>query len=263
MDPQQAIGLIRGLFPDQADLEAGAKTNLLSTILGLFGRGEPKPELAPMMGAYPNADDTARAKQFGAAYGSGHETLLETGRLRDATNLTGDLSSIARVAQASWPKESPAGAELLQSAHLASLRSAIMGLGFDPRRLTVDFGGPKNLGGFFVPGQDMMWATARHPSAIAHESLHRGLDKLRKADVLSPEERFFLDKDEESIVRYIMAKQMGNPEPGAGEFGDAQIKTAVDLFEKGIVGSRYKKMLADIEGKAAEQIKQRRPGGPR
>jgi hypothetical protein len=145
-------------------------------------------------------------------------------------------------------------ADSMMVAYTASQRSPLAALGYDPRVLTIS---PKeknedvkpNIGGLFIKGHDKIWTTGQYDSTIVHESLHRGMEKLRKANMLPKEAS---DIREEYLVRAFMAKHFGDVEMGRGEAGDKQVASGKKVIE------RYSKILDKIEESAAALQQQER-----
>lgn len=226
---------------------------------GLFGKAPPNSTYlgdAPKMG-YPTGEGGVPA-----AYGSGYEGIIQSARVRDATGLRGDLDAIAQRLSTTKVKPMPDAAKMLAQAVLASHRNAITGLGFDPSTLAMENSGEAlTIGGFYDPDRDVMMVSAADPSALAHESTHRGLKVLRNSGVLSLEESALLDRSEESVVRYIMKKDMGDVEGGGGDIDKQQREDAIYLFEKSASTNNFR-LLSSIEKKAEALYAQRHMAGP-
>jgi len=251
-----------------------------------FGMGKDAPNvtLAPPLAEYPSSDDAAFARDVGAFYGTGVEPFA-TGQ---AAVMFGDangpapgqgqyLSTLTDPAYA-VATESPdvpnAGAipDTYARAGLAANRSAIVGLGYDPRKFSMDGytdQGSANVGGAYSPSKDHGFVipgeSADAASTMAHESIHRGLKILRDEGAMPPvpgADRLAAT-DEESIVRLIMERAMGNPEMSPSAI--AQKSSAKNQFflRDGMSGSDIKDYVAAIEAAAAQSVARRRPGGPR
>lgn len=237
-----------------------------------FGGGSAVEDLgpAPKLDRYPTPDDAKGIEGLG--YGTGIEGYADgTAKSLDGTGYSGDPRQIASWIAGSNPVAPPASAtDVYRQALLAVPHSAIAALGFDPHRIGLDMSGDKtSLAGFYVPASDLAWANTRYPSAVVHESFHRGLQQLRDSGMLTDKEDQWL-KDrmlsgagrEELAVRRLMQTDMGNPEAteSSGKVGNAQQAQAREHFE----GSKESQdMLRRLEAKAATLIAQRRPGGPR
>lgn len=151
-------------------------------------------------------------------------------------------------------------------AALAVENSALAKLGYDPNHVFVDpLTDPKNykIGawGTYTPSTDQIYSNAFSPNNIVHESIHRGMEKLKGSPFWKPE---FGHMDDEMIVRHLMATKMGNPEAAnSGELGTKQRKQADYYFNESPYSDARKKMLDQIEDAAAQYIAKKHPGGPR
>jgi len=160
--------------------------------------------------------------------------------------------------------------ELYGKAGLASQRSGLAALGFDPNRTALDtFHDPHrvNKTGEYDADNDSIYANAREPSVVLHESIHRGIDKLNKTPFWKKEfDPFMQDPLNESTVRWLMMNKMGNPE---GKDADAdiekkQMEKANSLFRGDYsINQRRRELLDQLEGAAAQAYAAKRPGGPR
>jgi hypothetical protein len=145
----------------------------------------------------------------------------------------------------------------LAAAYLASRRSALAALGFDPRHMAIGaLASPPNftVGGQYDPSQDRVVSTGVYPSTSVHESMHRGIQMLRDAGMVTPD----MEKlSEEAVVRGQMARNYGDVEVGRGTLGDQQISD----------GKYYNRQFPDqmnaFETAAAKLFAQLHPGGPR
>lgn len=148
-------------------------------------------------------------------------------------------------------------------AALTANRIPIAGLGFDPRRMVADTEIEKPaLFGAYSPRKDSIYFNTDRsgisPSANGtpvHESIHRGLQMLRDRN---PEADAMLKRmpNEESIVRWLMATQAGDPENW--DRGNAQREVAKITFKDGY----YDKEINALNDMAAKEIAKRKPGGP-
>lgn len=172
-------------------------------------------------------------------------------------------------------------------AALAVEGNAVAKLGFDPKMVMGDVSDVKtNLSGAYRnpnfpprPNDEGIYAAMTDPSAVVHESIHRGINMLwdksegkgiyenRGAD---PEFRKKLDKvwqdlpDEEMVVRYMMVKHAGDPEKltPAGR-PDKQRSQAIEMFESKYWGEKRVKAMDALMKLAEEEVGIKRPGGPR
>ena len=162
------------------------------------------------------------------------------------------------------PGNAPVAGQLgttLAQAALAANRIPVANLGFDPSRAAYDtqFANP-NIAGGYSPKNDSMYinANAPDPSAIVHESIHRGLNKLRQDPALA--ELFKKLPSEELVVRYLMATQAGDPEKDGGPMDKSQRASAMYVLGQ---SGMYKPELEQLNRAAADAYAARRPGGPR
>jgi len=147
---------------------------------------------------------------------------------------------------------------MMAQAALAANRIPVAHLAFDPSHAAIDtkIDNP-TLGGVYSPSNDSMYVANSSPSSLVHESIHRGIAKLKQDPALA--ELFKSLPNEEYIVRYLMATQAGDPEKGQGEAGDKQRATALSLLNSGLYGTSMEK----LNRAAADAYAARRPGGPR
>lgn len=220
---------------------------------------------------YPNEQDAKNAIQQGFGYGTGSEPYIDAkvarikteGLIRDLGKMIDSKASNVDLTKLSNIDERAKIGTLYAQGALAVNRSAIATLGFKPDNTELSTGlGRLTTAGATDNETGKMWvnvAEGRRPSTIVHESIHNGLDVLRKR---SPEAKEIMKKlpNEEYVVRYMMAKKMGNPEEGNGDLADKQIKTALSLFG---LDDRYGKYVDQLEEIAAEVHKNQRPRGPR
>ena len=210
----------------------------------LIGSAPPPTEVtpAPPLGSYPTPEDAAYARKYDFGYGTGNEPYTQgnvarvVGEYRgknfqpySARGLTtGEATSLADDDQATknldlrTPGTDVVGDTLgtsLAQAALAANRSPIAGLGFDPSRAALDVKiEHPTIAGAYTPKTDNMYVAmagaGNDPSAIVHESMHRGIAKLRQ----DPEVAKLLNNlpSEELLVRYLMATQAGDPEKTGG-----------------------------------------------
>lgn len=262
----------------------------LSTLLqAMFGSASKVPEAenvsAPPLVSYPTTEDAAFARESGFAYGTANEPYVEnkmarvlatpvwdreakrwTVRPRSASGMSlGQATSAVddggavNVELGNEQKLRKLLMEYYGRAALAANRSSIATLGYDPSRTVVDTEmGKSNFGGAYSPSKDAIYAVASDPSAIIHESIHRGLQKLRK----NPEIKDEISKvPEEMIVRYLMAKLMGDPEKEGGSIDKQQRGDALHMIDK--LGSGKDRIVKFLEEAAQRMIAKQKPGGPR
>lgn len=165
----------------------------------------------------------------------------------------------------------PETSQQLHRAWLATRRSAVATLGFDPRNMVVSpaqahpglgiagfYQGP-NRGRIPSPfnsselpkAPDTMWYDANYKTTPVHESMHRGISMLVRAGRLPN----LTPRTEELVVRALMSKHYGDAELGRGSTSDTQIKEAREKIPSHI--------LDYIEQEAADLHARRIPRGPR
>jgi Large polyvalent protein associated domain 38/Type III restriction enzyme, res subunit len=277
--------------------QAGIWSSITDTLFG--PPGTKTLETEPQAG-YPTRDDAEFARKSGFGYGrdqkaiDGDEmnvagrtekvtqppakkgqkpTVLEKFMAADIDDDGGRMGAIAAKAvtpgqSKRMPTDNPELRDGLTQGALAINRSAIATLGYDPQRVAFDVkSGATTVGGMYqAKGKDgkpldSMWVNAKYPFELPHESIHRGLEKVRQD---RPDLFKDFDVDEETQVRQIMRTTMGNPEKGSGDEADKQLERSRYIFDQNLYGPTQKKRLAAIEAHAAEMIRRDRPrGGPR
>lgn len=208
--------------------------------------------------SWPTGVDVGRARNADFGYGTGLESFIDgsnSGRMRQFDGLPTDrISEFLKLAQKQKPtKVSGEVSDALAQGYLAANRSALASLGFDPRAMVSVLGEKDlNVNGTYDPERDMVTNFAGRPSTYTHESIHRGLEELRKAGVNVDSK--LPSAGEEMFVRYLMRSRMGD-----NEIGDVA-KQYRDLGDsRGHLAAQMK----DFENIAAREVARRRPGGPR
>lgn len=252
---------------------AGVKYNMLNDIYNKLtgsttGETNVTETKAEPLSKYPDWIDAKRAIDAGFGYGTGLEPYVQAevarvyksagaGRPEDvikATTTNEDLTKISNLGL-----RNQVGVLFAQGA-LAANRSAIATLGFDPTKINLQTKmGPSTLGGFYVPDEDKTWVNVvrGNESAMVHESVHRGLKMLTER---SDEASKILDTlPEETVVRYLMYKTMGDPEGTQGNIDARQREQGKALEKQPDVINKLKR----LEEIAADLRKEQRPRGPR
>jgi hypothetical protein len=241
-----------------------------------FWQGTKEYEKAPSLSAYPSEQEAFSAKRAGFGYESPYERYMTGDVARilgidsksnftpvSASGLTAHQAAITGTSKFSKnielqnnPEAKIAMRDTYMRAALAANRIPIAALGFDPSRTAMDIkiGSEPSLSGAYSPSRDSMYvaALAHHGSAAVHESVHRGLELLRKT---RPDLKEAFDRlpDEESVVRYLMATQSGDPEKGVGDIADIQRNLGIIMFS-GFEGNERRKALDQITKAAQEEI---------
>ena len=235
---------------------------------------------APPLASYPTPEDALEARKYDFGYGTGNEPYTqgnvarvlgsknskgvfepESGGGVPVRNLTATVDDPAYSQNldlktpATYPIHDTLGTQLAQAA-LAANRSPVANLGFDPSRAVMDVEiEHPTIAGVYTPKRDAMYAAASEPSAIVHESAHRGIKQLKEDPALA--DLFNRLPDEELLVRYIMATQAGDPEKTGGPKDQQQRETALNLMK------HYGTSFERLNRAAEDAYAARRPGGPR
>jgi hypothetical protein len=236
---------------------------------------------------YPDNEDVNFARQYGhfdrdprSEYLNNQKVRLLTGDIGNWYNGRGKLPA----QEFDLRKQQMPGQNLKQimtdyyaRAGLASKRSALATLGFDPSTVAADVthtqdkpltltDGRKQWGLFGATGRppqnEEIYANAQNPPTLVHESIHRGVDRLRGTPFWKKEfDQYDGDKNynnNEMVPRYLMATRMGDPE----KHNPVQRAASISHFE-GLGGERNKRILDDMEMAASRYMASRNPRGPR
>ena len=266
---------------------------VLKRVMSALGLGEAPDQTlyGQRLAHFPDAQDVAFARQAGVGYGTGNEPFIE-GKVSERMSAPAEKgkprqpSSVLDFYHPTAASTDPANratfpgdlqtAQRYAAAQVALSRSPIAAIGFDPRKISLDTQSPERLtvNGMYDPKQDSIYSSATSMSNMVHESTHRGLEMMRKAGLIPKE----LEKrlpPEESIVRYIMALHMGDPEKGTGSVGDRQRSDALYAFGRqqgdpqqydelaSTMAPGHRAALNELNDLAARYIAKQRPGGPR
>lgn len=152
-------------------------------------------------------------------------------------------------------------ADRLYQAWLAAQSSPVAAVGFDPRKFitappSVTAGKQLTLGGSYSPDSDEVFSTGQFDSTLVHESIHRGIQKLKEAGLLPASAN---KVKEELLTRALMNRYYGPIEKGRGETADKQVDDAVKAYAK----PEYAKILDEVEAAAQQFYYKQRPRGPR
>jgi hypothetical protein len=232
----------------------------------LFGQPTfTKADVPPLQG-YPDQSDVANARVNDVSYGSNAAAFVQPpygGKLPSPR--TGDQmeDTFARMDRSgrnpvgSQPV-SPGVSDNLMQGYLASQRSALAALGFDPRHMTIGDIPPEKwtVSGSYYPKQDQIVSTGIYPSTTAHESMHRGIEILRQAGMLPPD---FDKLSDESSVRAQMLRNYGDVEMGRGKLGDEQVNDGRYYNEN----RNFAPTMDALEAAAQKLYAKQHPRGPR
>jgi hypothetical protein len=242
------------------------------SILNAFKAPREEVPQFPPNAPYPSREDLDLARRSGFGYETGNDEIYKTGPhtnvpvpsrgsgLRSLDEFF-DKRIIPEMKNKRNLHRGRSVADMQLAAGLAANRSGITGLGYDPRRFSVDTRPTRaNYGGLYAPNEDVGWVRLEDPSALTHEATHRGLAKLREQD--SPTARKIDGLDEELLVRHIMTSRMGDPEDTEDQ--SEQRKQAIDRYsgtdkETG----RHLRVYDQLEREAREAVAARRPWGMR
>lgn len=163
-------------------------------------------------------------------------------------------------------------------AAMAVEANPIAKLGYDPKIVMSDVSGQKtNLSGAYrrpqldkegkeIQGTEGIYANLTDPSVLVHESIHRGVKLLEQ----NPEAVKLMNTlpssagGHEMLVRYMMVKHAGDPEKlGPSGREDEQRKRAIGIFEDKYWGKQHQATIDKLMDIAAEEVRKKRPGGPR
>jgi hypothetical protein len=214
---------------------------------------------------WPNQGDVTLAEKYNYTYGDRADAVVgPNGRIKTTDN---------RVAMRELNKDdgpdfmdktrpiSRQQSDDLMAAKLAADKSPIAALGMDLTRLQYSppGAGPSlSARGAFSASKDVMWADGANPSAVVHESIHRGMNELRKANP----DKFEKIRDgikEEILTRALMLKYYGDVEvPGTDK---TIVQSQIDPARR--VLKTHSKIFDELEMMAQEEIKNRKPMGPR
>ena len=253
---------------------AARPAGLINSVMGWFKSAPPpvrdlgiKQEVK-----YPDLEEADLGREVDQFYGNPKQAWFQPGvdirtiDIRKAPEVLNDY----RFDSVKWEKLSQYQADNLYIAAVAANKSALAGLGFDPRAVITSPLAPVqlNIRGQYNPATDTMWTDEKSPPTYVHESVHRGVEELRRAGLIarSPEEerrtgkQYIGPHDDEMITRAVMQRHFGDVERKTPYANIGQIDSAKKAYlddERGIA------KLDALEALAAKLIQQRTPRGPR
>jgi hypothetical protein len=227
--------------------------------------------MSEALARYPNRSDAEFALGNDFSYAHPYSPWLEN---KKATLLLGDPNEVPMKNKTldvpPQYKEDPRVKDYYLKAALATKRSALAALGFDPSKVAADFQRDPshvNILGTYRPETDQTYANALEPSTIVHESIHRGIEKLRDSPHWQKQWGPLSDDYNEYAVRWLMENRMGDPEgefikknPHAN-FSKLQKDSARKIFSN--PKANLTKDLAAMEAAAAQYLAAKQPRGPR
>lgn len=253
--------------------------------IGWFSNAEAKPspiELpkppAQRNESYPSPVDT-QVPALGEDTGNESFIKADQGRAFRTPFQSGmtDKQVLNRITEDADPMEKADASAAFAQAEVAKHRSAITTLGYDPSKVVLERKNLNVAGMYSNRGETdrMLYRLPEQsPSALMHESAHRGMTTLENQ---SPEAREILDdmrakithryKDtrasdiDEYIVRHLMATKMGDPENiPEHSVSIAQRGSALKMFKQ---NPELQKNMDRLEEIAAEMVKNKNQGKPR
>jgi hypothetical protein len=211
---------------------------------------------------YPTSEDAARARANNLEYGSPAASFGK----KNVKSQVAPLSEVANSFNESRPLRTKSqyqtveAGEVMYRDWLAARRSPTSSLGFSPFKTayTDNPTGRLNIGGMYDPKSEddprrsPIWFDLNNPSSQVHESMHRGINLLRRAGKLP----FPVSQHEdEMLVRALMLRHFGDVEKQPGMLRHPQIDEAARTITD--------KQLDDLENAAADYLAEKRPMGPR
>lgn len=154
--------------------------------------------------------------------------------LRGAQSLADTVRNAAGVTPERDPDKrlTTTEADYLYGAKMLASRSPTAALGYDERNITMTTSGggyELNYGGAHLASVDHIWTdTAVGISTPVHESIHRGIAKLKRAG--SKEANELSRYDNEMVTRAIMLRHFGDLEEHSGSDPE-QIKEAAKMLK--------------------------------
>lgn len=212
---------------------------------------------------YPSAADVQSARSADAMYGyaGGSSQPRIVPDIHTIIQLQGPISGPTPPSQTALPQKIPPRAAVPQSISdqmyagwLGAQRNAVSALGFNPANIQVTPAVPNapnlNVAGLYSPASDNLWYDSRFPSAVVHESMHRGIQALRQAGLttVGTSSNFY---PEETYVRALMAKNFGDVELGGGNAGDEQVRQGQEFLKN------HADAISALEDAAAKLYRQR------
>jgi hypothetical protein len=150
---------------------------------------------------------------------------------------------------------------VMMRAALAANRSPIAALGFDPSKVIMDTKmGHSSLGGAYnAKPFDSIYTNLNPDDSVVHESTHRGIQKLRELypDQVNKIMNGTESPPEETIVRWLMHSQGGDPEGNSGMEDAKERQNAIDTYNSPYIGNDYKNNLNQLQELAIEAMKNR------
>ena len=272
-----------------------ADGSYIDQVLGwLKGNPATTTNLAPPLASYPSNSDAEFARKYGFSQGNEHQQYLDNEKARvlglnmpdrmpftktplpspdprrgqfvpaSGAGLYADEAMNPAASKDVNPQETGLSGKLdnlMMRAGLAANRSPIAAVGFDPSKVVLDTQMKHgSMGGAYAPSLDTIYSTTSPDDSVVHESTHRGLQQLRQLYPDQAPKALKQLPDEETVVRWLMHSQGGDPEGGAGEVDAKQRQTGIDMFsgEKyPALAEMYKAPLNQLQELAIDAMKNR------
>lgn len=214
-------------------------------------------EQAPVSKEWPTKEDVGISKLTDRAYADPSEPYFKAGAPRnevgvnhvlDWYNRDKDFPNIVRPMNQTE-------ANTIHAQWIAAEHSPVSKLGFSPGKMYTTPDADLTVAGAYKAKGDQIWYDSSYTSTPVHESIHRGIEMMRKEGVM-PESLKGIR--EENLVAALMSRH----------FGDIELDTSkrdkeVINIKKSQIASISKEQLDILEKAAAEYIAKKRPGGPR
>lgn len=144
-------------------------------------------------------------------------------------------------------------ADQLYAAKMAAQFSPLAALGYDDDKITITPRRDKKLTyeGVYAARKDSIWSNmASGPSTPVHESIHRGIELLKKSG--SKEANELSHYDNEIVTRAIMLRTFGGleTEEAGGGAPHPQVETAAHNLAK---NPKFVKLIETLEQQAAHE----------
>lgn len=214
---------------------------------------------------YPSTEDAAKYGKD-AAYGTPRAAYLEDNASAKVNNvgfpevqksytsgedLKGKKATVDQFTQTQ-----------LRQAELATKKSPLAAIGFDPSNTFFTRGSDTNILGFFDPRNKQIWQNQSSPNTIIHESIHRGIDKLEETGEYRKLAQSFEvplnGKTNETVTRALMYKHFGDVESERSGGNRNQ-----QMNDGRVFAMKHGDFLNALEERASQFLAQRQTKGPK
>lgn len=217
----------------------------LKAVMKVFGVGGPDyppqdPSISwkntPQITPVPTRQDIIAEREYGTpGPREGDEARRISGpRLLSARTTSAAMDEVAKTIPERDPDKrlTTTEADYLYAAKMLANVNATAALGFDEQKIVTTEHDEKttlNISGMYSPRHDVIWSEiASGVSTPVHESIHRGIQKLKAAG--SQEAKALSNYGEEMVVRAIMLRHFGNLEEAEGS-NSKQLQEAAKLLK--------------------------------